>query len=84
MLDSAPGVDSLPNYFLQTLGSPFVDIMTIAFFNMIGKLIETATAKRLRDAAEAHILFSNSQMRARPGRSTETALELLTEQIYTA
>jgi len=46
---------------------------------MIGKLIETAIAKRLRDAAEAYILFPNSQMGARPGRSTETVLEFLTK-----
>src|SRR6266498_1649540 len=56
----------------------------IALLNTVGKLIEAAAAKRLRDAAEAHVLFSDFQMGARPGRSTETALELLTEQIYTA
>jgi len=124
MPDSAPGVDGLPNRFLQTLGSPFVDIITvlieacwelryhprrfkatriialrksnkrdyrlfniwrfIALLNTVGKLIETAAAKRLRDAAEAYILFPNSQIQARPGRSTETILELFTEQVHTA
>ncbi len=29
MLDSALKVDDLPNYFLQALGNPFVDIMTV-------------------------------------------------------
>ncbi len=56
----------------------------IALLNTVGKLIEAAAAKRLRDAAEAHALLPDFQMGARLGRSTETALELLTEQIHTA
>ncbi len=51
----------------------------IALLNTVGKLIEAAAAKRLRDAAEAHARLPDFQMKARPGRSTETALELLTE-----
>jgi hypothetical protein len=35
-------------------------------------------AKRLSQAAEEHKLLPDTQMGARPGRSTETALELLT------
>lgn len=40
-------------------------------------------AKRLSQAVEEHKLLPNTQMGARPGRSTETALELLTAQVKT-
>jgi hypothetical protein len=50
---------------------------SIAFLNIVGKLIEAAAAKRLRDAAEIHILFSNFQMGARLGYSTEIIFEFL-------
>ena len=40
-------------------------------------------AKRLSQAAEEHRLLPDTQMGARPGRSTETALELLTAQVKT-
>ena len=40
-------------------------------------------AKRLSQAAEEHKLLPDTQMGARPGRSTETALELLTGQVKT-
>jgi hypothetical protein len=39
--------------------------------------------QRLSKAAEEHHLLPDTQMGARPGCSTETALELLTRQIYT-
>ena len=55
----------------------------IALLNTIGKLIEALTANRLRDAAEEHGLLPDTQMGARRGRSTETALELLIEQVRT-
>jgi len=48
----------------------------------MNKLIETVTAKRLRDAAEVYILLSNSQIGARPGRFTEIIFKFLIEQIY--
>ena len=51
--------------------------------NIIGKLIESLMAKRLSQAAEEHKLLPDTQMGARPGRSTETALELLTAQSKT-
>jgi hypothetical protein len=35
-------------------------------------------AKRLSQAAKEHKLIPDTQIGARPGRSTETALELLT------
>jgi hypothetical protein len=55
----------------------------IALLNTIGKLIEALTANRLQDAAEEHGLLPDTQMGARRGRSTETALELLVEQVRT-
>jgi hypothetical protein len=55
----------------------------IALLNTIGKLIEAITAKRLRDAVEEYGLLPGTQMGARQGRSTETALELLIEQVRT-
>lgn len=55
----------------------------IALLNTIGKLIEAVTAKRIQTIAEEHHLLPDTQMGARRFRSTETALELLTEQVYT-
>ena len=55
----------------------------IALLNTVGKVIEWIMAKRLQDAAEEHRLLPDTQMGARRGRSVDTALELLTEQIYT-
>ena len=40
-------------------------------------------AKRLSQAAEEHKLLPDTQIGARPGRSTETALELLIAQVKT-
>jgi hypothetical protein len=55
----------------------------IALLNTIGKVIETLVAQRLSKVAEEHNLLPDTQMGARPGRSTKTALELLTRQIHT-
>jgi hypothetical protein len=55
----------------------------IALLNTIGKLIETAMARRLQELAETHRLLPGEQMGARKGRSVDTALELLIEQVYT-
>jgi hypothetical protein len=55
----------------------------IALLNTIGKLIEAVTAKRIQEAAEQYHLIPDTQMGARTKRSTETALELLTEQVQT-
>jgi Reverse transcriptase (RNA-dependent DNA polymerase) len=51
--------------------------------NIVGKLIETAMARRLQGLAETYRLLPGEQMGARKGRSVDTALELLTEQVYT-
>jgi len=55
----------------------------IALLNTIGKLLEAILAKMLSAALEEHKLLPESQMGARKGRSTVTALQLLTEQIHT-
>ena len=55
----------------------------IALLNTVGKLIEGITAKRIQEAAEEHHLLPASQMGVRKGRSTDTALELLVEQVQT-
>lgn len=49
----------------------------------MGKLLEKLIANRLSTAADFHNLLPNEQMGARPGRSTITAVKLLTEQIHT-
>jgi hypothetical protein len=55
----------------------------IALLSTLSKVIEAATARRIQDLAEQNQLLPDSQMGARRGRSVETALELLTEQIHT-
>jgi len=55
----------------------------IALLSTIGKVIEALTANRISTAAEEHHLLPDTQMGARKGRSTETALELLVQQVRT-
>ena len=54
----------------------------IALLSTIGKVMETVTARRIQRLAEDHQLLPSAQMGARPGRSVETALELLVGQIH--
>src|ERR1700730_6692925 len=72
---------------LQKLGKPTYSDpgawRPIVLFNTIGKVIETLVAQQLSKAAKEHHLLPDTQMEARPGCSTETALELLTRQINT-
>ncbi len=56
----------------------------IALLCSIGKVIEALTARRIRDVAEEHLLLPPLQMGNRQGRSTESALEVLTESVRTA
>ena len=49
----------------------------IVFLNIIGKLIKSLITKRLSRAAKEYKLLPDTQIGARPGRSTETALKLL-------
>jgi hypothetical protein len=55
----------------------------IALLNTLGKVLEKIVARRVSALAEEHNLLPTTQMGARPGRSTVTALEMLTEQIRT-
>ena len=55
----------------------------IALLSTIGKVIETLAASRLSTLAEQEGLLPDSQMGNRTNRSTETALEMLVEQIHT-
>jgi len=53
----------------------------IVLLNTIGKLIESFIAKRLSRAAEEYKLLPDTQIGARPGRSTKTVLELFIAQV---
>ena len=55
----------------------------IALLSTLGKVIETLAAHRLSSLAERQGLLPDNQMGNRTNRSTETALELLVEQIHT-
>src|SRR5204863_9347152 len=54
----------------------------IALLNTVGKIIEAATAEQIRRMAEEHNMLPAHQMGARQGRSTETALDLLVNQVH--
>lgn len=55
----------------------------IALLNTLGKLLELVMSRKLSSLAESKSLLSKTQMGARKGRSTESALQLLTEQVHT-
>ena len=55
----------------------------IALLNTLGKALEAVIARRLRFLVEKYTLLPNTQMGARKGRSTETALYLLLEKVRT-
>ena len=56
----------------------------IALENTIAKLVEKIVADRITAAAEEHNLLPWTQIGARKGRSTLSALELLTTSVQTA
>ena len=56
----------------------------IALENTLAKIVEKIAATRLTEAAEKHNMLPPTQMGARPGRSTATALSLLVEQTHAA
>jgi hypothetical protein len=56
----------------------------IALLSTLGKLIEKATAQKIRNAAKQYNLLPDEQMGARAQRSTATALDLLTSVIKSA
>jgi hypothetical protein len=53
----------------------------IALLNTLGKALEAVVTRCIRYAVEAYDLLPETQMRARRGRSTKTALHLLVENI---
>ena len=53
----------------------------IALLNTLGKALEKLVATRLSEAAEEHCLLPDTQMGARPQRSTLSAMELITSQV---
>ena len=53
----------------------------IALLNTLAKVLEGIVARRMSQEAEARGLLPETQMGARPGRSTTTALHLITEQV---
>ena len=55
----------------------------IALLNTLGKIMESIMSQKITHLAETHRLLPDTQMGARRGRSTESTLELLTEQIHT-
>lgn len=55
----------------------------IALLDTVGKALETILARRISDIAEDCGLLPATQMGARRKRSTESALELLVEQVHT-
>ena len=56
----------------------------ITLLNTLGKTLEVVVAWRLRYIAERYTLLPQAQHGCRWQRDTTTALELLTEQVYTA
>lgn len=67
-----------PDYTQATAWRP------IALLNSLGKALEAIQARRLTELAERHRLLPDEQHGCRAQHSTESALELLTEQIRTA
>ena len=55
----------------------------IALLNTLGKALEAVMSNRIRFLAETHGLLPATQMGARRIRSTDTALQLITEKIHT-
>lgn len=55
----------------------------IALLNTLGEVLESIMANKIIYLAEKFELLPDSRMGARKNRSTESALELLTEQVHT-
>jgi hypothetical protein len=55
----------------------------IALLNTLGKALKAVVTERIRFAAETHALLPDTQIGGRRIRSTETALQLITNKIHT-
>jgi hypothetical protein len=56
----------------------------IALLSSISKVIEKTVSERIAAAAERYSLLPQGQMGNRPGRSTELAIRMVTDAVYTA
>ncbi|RDL35893.1 uncharacterized protein BP5553_06505 [Venustampulla echinocandica] len=56
----------------------------IALLNTIGKILDAVIARRISSAVEMYGLLPGEHMGGRKGRSTEHAIHVLLERIYTA
>jgi hypothetical protein len=54
----------------------------IELLNTLGKALESVIARRISTPSEEHSLLPAQHMGARPGRSIDTTLDLLVQQIY--
>jgi hypothetical protein len=55
----------------------------ITLLNIFEKTLEAIVARRIRHVVKAYGLLPKTQIGVRKGRSTEMALHLLTEKVYT-
>ncbi len=56
---------------------------SIAFLNILDKVLKSVIAQRINDLTKIHDLFFVNQMNERKNRNCETILKLLTKQIHT-
>jgi hypothetical protein len=56
---------------------------SIAFLNILNKVLKLVIAWRINDLTKTHDLFFVNQMNERKNRNCETILKLLTKQIHT-
>jgi hypothetical protein len=55
---------------------------SIVLLNILGKILKTVIARRMRYIVKTHNLLSETQMRIKRERLTKTALYLFTEKVY--
>ena len=74
---------------MKKLGKKTIDYASskgywpIVLLNTLGKVIKYIIGKKILYLAETYHLLPETQMGAKRGKSMETALELLSEQIHT-
>jgi hypothetical protein len=70
-----PGIG---NYYAPAAWRP------VALLNTLGKVLETVMASRITVLSEEQGQLPPQHMGARPGRSTDTALDMLVKQVHAA
>jgi hypothetical protein len=63
--------------------SDFKVYRLIALLNILEKALKAVIAERIRFAAETHTLLPDTQIGGRRIKSTETALQFITNKIHT-